>query len=199
MADVASVKDDPRWIRFNEEGVACSCGQTHKGLFPINLLVPIGWPLSTDYAPDIDVVMEGNFLSQNFCVWDGKWFSVRVRLPLQMAGAAPWSFTYTAWAALNRSDFEGYVMAVRTNTLKDGAQAPARLVNRIGGYPDTVNLMGTAFQTADGAPPVLLIHGDQPDNKPDHPFIAEQRDGIGFDRALELFAEYGHDMRPSFS
>lgn len=196
MTEVAS---DPRWIRFNAEEIPCSCGQSHKGLFPINMLTPLGWPHATDYASDDNVPLEGNFLSPNFCVWDGKWFSIRVRVPLQMRGASPWSFTYTAWAALNRPDFEGYVMAVRSKSLKDGARAQARLVNRIGGYPDTFSLMGTAFQTEDGAPPVLLVHGEQPDNRPDHPLITEQRDGIDFDRALDLFAAYGHDMRPSFA
>lgn len=75
----------------------------------------------------------------------------------------------------------------------------ARLVNRLSGYPDTGNLMGSAFQQEDGAPPILLIHGPQPDNDPKHPLIEEQRQGIGVDRMLELFAAYGHDMRANLS
>jgi hypothetical protein len=193
------VSEDPRWIRFNAEEVPCSCGNSHKGLFPINMMVPAGWPHAHEYAPDENVVMEGDFLSQNFCVREGKWFAARARLPLQMRGAPPWSFTYTVWIGLNRGDFEGYVMAVRSGSMKDGARASARLVNRLAGYPDTANLMGTVFQTEDGNPPVLLVHGEQPDNRFDHPILAEQRSGIDFDRALELFAAYGHDMRPSFS
>jgi hypothetical protein len=35
-----SVLDDPRWAKFNEEGFACSCGQRHVGLFPIQMQTP---------------------------------------------------------------------------------------------------------------------------------------------------------------
>jgi hypothetical protein len=56
--------------------------------------------------------------------------------------------------------------------------------------------MGTAFQHEDGGPPLLLIHGPQTDNDVNHPLISEQRNGMGLDRALALFAAYGHDMQP---
>jgi hypothetical protein len=60
--------------------------------------------------------------------------------------------------------------------------------------------MGLAFQQEDGWPPLLLLAGTQPyTNRPDHPLLLEQRQGIGLDRALELFAAYGHNMRPAAS
>lgn len=198
-AETASVLDDPRWKAFNTQGFACSCGERHVGLFPIHMQVPMGWPGAKDYRPDKELRMDGNFLSDNYCVWDGKYFAIRTRLPLQMRGAAPAAFMYTAWASFNRPDFEAYVEAHRNKTLNSTARAQARLVNRLNGFPDTGNLMGSAIQQGDGGPPILLVHGQQPDNRADHPLIQEQRQGIGFDRMLELFAAYGHDMRASVS
>lgn len=193
--DSASVLNDPRWRTFNEQGFDCSCGQRHAGLFAINFHHPIGWPGPTDYEPDAALRLEGDFLSENFCVWEGKYFALRMRLPLQIRDATPAAFMYTVWASLNPQDFAGYLEARKHNRLSKLARAQARLVNRISGYPDTVSLMGTAFQQEDGGPPLLLVHGPQPDNAPDHPLLAEQRNGIGVDRMLALFAEYGHDMR----
>jgi len=190
-----SVLDDPRWRAFNKKGVACSCGEHHVGLFPIHIHHPIGWPGPKDYEPDDALRFDGNFLSANYCVWEGKYFSMRMRLPIQIRGAEPAAFVFTVWASLNRPDFEGYLDALQNRRLNNKAKAPARLVNRLNGFPDTFKLMGTTFQQEDGGPPLLLIHGPQPDNNPDHPLIPEQRQGIGIDRMLELFAAYQHDMR----
>jgi hypothetical protein len=100
-------------------------------------------------------------------------------------------------ASLNRPDFEGYLHARKNRTLNKDAKAPARLVNQIGGYRDTVNLMGVAFQQDDGGQPLLLVLGQQEDNSASHPLVQEQRNGVGVDRMLELFAAYGHNMRPA--
>jgi hypothetical protein len=196
---MASVLDDPRWTAFNSEGFACSCGERHVGLFPIHMLHPLGWPGPKTYESDDALRLDGDFLSDNYCVWEGKYFSMRMRLPISIHGAQPAAFIYTVWASLNRADFEGYLDAVRNKRLKDTARARALLVNRLSGFPDTFRLMGTAFQQVDGGPPVLLIHGPQPENNPDNPLIQEQRQGIGVDRMLELFAAYQHDMRANIS
>ena len=190
-----SAIDDPRWHAFNEAGFTCSCGSRHVGLFPIHIQTPLGWPGPKTYESDEAVRLDGDFLSQNLCVWEGKYFSMRMRVPLQIRGAPPAAFMYTAWASLNRADFEGYIEAARSGKLNSNARAQARLVNRLSGFDDTFKLMGTAFQQEDGGPPLLLIHGPQPDNNPQHSIIREQREGIGIDRMFELFKAYGHDMR----
>lgn len=191
--------NDPRWGRFNTQGMQCSCGERHVGLFPIHVQTPMDWPGSRDYEPDDAIRMDGTFLSANLCVRDGKYFAMRARIPLQIRGAAPASFIYTAWASFNRPDFEGYLDSLRNNRLNKEARAPARLINRLSGFPDTSHLMGSAFQQEDGGVPLLLLHGPQPNNRADHPLIEQQRQGIGIDRMFELFAAYGHDMRPSKS
>lgn len=197
MADDPSVLNDPRWRAFTEKGFDCSCGERHVGLFPIHMHHPLNWPGSNDYEPEEALRMDGNFLSPNVCVWDGKYFALRTRLPLQIAGAQPHAFMYTVWASFDRPDFEAHLAALKNNTLNNMTRTMARLVNRIGGFPDTSMLMGSAFQQEDRGPPILLIHGPQPNNSSSHPLIHEQRHGIGVDRMLELFSHYGHDMRPA--
>jgi hypothetical protein len=190
-----NVQDDARWQTFVAQGLKCSCGETHKGLFPINMLVPGGWQGGKEYEPDDNVRIDGTFISENYCVFEGKAFALRMRLPIRMRGAAPAAFTYTVWGAVSREQFQSYIAAKKAGALRDGIQAPATLTNRIAGYEDTFNLTGVAFQQNDGYPPLLLITGPQPYNKADHKLIADQKDGIGFDQALEMFAAYGHEMR----
>lgn len=191
----ANVTSDPRWRAFQEKGFACSCGQTHVGLFPIYIHHPISWPGSKDYEPDEALRMDGDFLSQNYCVLQGKFFCARVRVPVRLWGVN-WAFTYAAWAAFDRPDFESYVHARKTGTLRTGPTTAGRLVNRLSGYPDTSMLMGTVFQEATDLP-ALILHGPQPDNSTGQLLMQEQKDGIGLDRALELFSLYKHDMRPA--
>ncbi len=189
-----SAGDDPRWTAFNTKGFACSCGERHVGLFPINLHVPIGWTGATEYEPEEAFRMDRDFMSSTLCVWQGKNFAVRTRLFLTMQGADPAAFLFTVWAKLDRPEFESYIAALRNNRLRAGEPMPARLMNRLGGFPDTFNLMGTAFQQTDGGLPVLLIHGIQAGHLSEPDLIRQQHEGIGVDRMLELFAAYGHDM-----
>ncbi len=186
---------DPRWHTFTTQGFACSCGERHVGLFPINLHHPVGWQGKDDYEPDDAMRLDGDFLSSNFCVVQGKFFAMRARLPIRIIGAAPFAFMYTVWANLDRAEFEQFFSDYRNNKLNPATRVRARLVNRIGGYPDTYNLVGTAFQDMDGGPPVLIVHGMQAGMNNQHPLLVEQREGIGIDKMLELFAAYDHDMR----
>jgi hypothetical protein len=196
----ANVSEDPRWQAFNGSGFTCSCGDRHVGLFPINMLAPIGWDGRQDYEPDEEIQLDRTFISSNYCVWDGQQFAMRMRLPLQIRGAAPAAFMYTVWAAVDRASLEAYLAAKQMGTLNNETRFGARLINRIAGHHDTSNLIGVAFQQEDGWPPIMLLAGPQPyTNRPDHPILAEQRQGIGFDRMLELFAAYGHDMRAAAS
>ncbi len=198
MADApVSVANDPRWHKFNSEGFACSCGEHHVGLFPINMLVPKSYPGEPTYEPNEALRWDGNFLSADFCVMEGKYYAMRMRLPLAIHGAEPAAFMYTVWASLNRPEFELYVDPKRRAELRPNARAQARLVNNLSGFENSSGLLGSAFHQEDHGLPVLLVHGAQPDNDPNHRLILEQRSGIGFDRMLELFAAYEHDMRPA--
>ncbi len=193
--NTGSVLADPRWNTFTRQGFTCSCGDRHTGLFPIHLHHPVGWPGKDEYESDNTLRLDGDFLSANFCVVQGKFFAMRVRLPFLMRGAEPAAFMFTAWASLDRADFEAFIDAYKTGKLDPDTRVRARLVNRVGGFPDSFNLMGSAFQQPDGGPALLLIHGLQAGVNNNHQLMVEQRDGIGVDRMLELFAAYGHDMR----
>ena len=195
LATGKSVLDDPRWRTFNEAGFACSCGQRHVGLFPIHIAAPAGWSGPKEYQDDAALTLDGNFLSNSYCVSEGKYFAARMFLPLQMHGAAPAAFSFTVWASMERADFEALATARKNGTANNRVQARARLVNRLSGFANTMNLMGASFQQEDRPISLLLIAGPQLPELQNHELIQQQKDGIDVNRMLELFAAYGHDMR----
>ena len=190
-----SIASDRRWQSLSAGELPCSCGERHVGLFPIQMLTPAGWTGSRDYLPDEAMTMNGDFLSANFSVREGKYFAARMRLPVPLLGLPTQALMYTVWTALDRPDFEAYFEAVRTGSQKQDARAPARLINRIGGYPDTFGLMGGGFQQTDGGGPYLLLDLRQPDGRDNHPLALEQRQGASLDRILDLYAAQHHEMR----
>jgi hypothetical protein len=196
-AGPSSVLDDPRWKAFNAGSFACSCGERHVGLFPIHMHTPVGWPGSKDYANDDDVRLDGDFLSDNLCVWEGKYFAVRMRLPIQMQGAAPAAFMYTVVGEPQPSGLRGLSRCAPQQAAEQSGQGAGSAGEPHQRLPETVNLMGVAFQQEDGGQPLMLVLGQKDDRSESHPLVQEQRNGIGVDRMLELFAAYGHDMRPA--
>lgn len=198
MPDVDDASNDPRWVQFNEPGVDCSCGEHHVGLISLSMLKPAGWPGSSDAESNDELHVDGNFLSTDYCVWDGQYFAIRMSLPLRIQGIESPALLLSVWGSVDRTNFDAYITAVRNNMLNDKAHMPARLVNRIGGFPDTFGLLGAAIQQPNEPPLLLVLNGA--DGQPsDHPLIHEQRNGIPFDRLFAIYAENGHDMRSSFT
>jgi hypothetical protein len=201
MSDVAptppDASNDPRWVKFNGPGLKCSCGETHVGLISLSMLRPAGFPATVAQEPDAALRMDGNFLSTNYCVWEGKFFAIRMSMPMLIQGVPPPALLLSVWASVDEPSFKAYIAAVDGKTLNDKAQAQARLINRIGGFPDTFGILGVAFQQPNEAPLFLALNG--PDGKPGtNPIINEQRHGITLDRLFEIYAANNHDMRTSF-
>ncbi|MEP7210335.1 MAG: DUF2199 domain-containing protein [Alphaproteobacteria bacterium] len=188
---------DPRWVKFNGPGLDCSCGEHHVGLIALSMLRPAGFPEAI--APDSNSQLHtvGNFISQDYCVWEGKYFAIRMSLPMAIQGIPAPALLLSVWGSVDESTFKAYIAAMNAGTLNPQAQAQARLVNRIAGFSDTFGLLGAAFQQPNEPPLLLMLTGA--DGKPsDHKLIFEQRNGITLDRLFDIYAENNHDMRSSF-
>jgi hypothetical protein len=186
---------DPRWERWHGAGLACSCGERHVGLFALKFLTPPGWTGASTPQPPGSLRMDGDFLSDDLCVMQGRYFAMRMSLPLPIRGAPPPAVLLSVWAAVERASFDHLRTARPTGMPSESdPQDPARLLTRIGGYPDTSGLMGRAFAQPDG-PPLLVLEKAQPGSFGIHPLITEHREGATLDRVFEVFAAQGHDMR----
>jgi hypothetical protein len=190
-----AVETDPRWRRLHGDGVPCSCGERHLGLFALSFLRPPGWQGSPTPEPAGALRMDGDFLSEDLCVIQGRYFAMRMSLPLPVRGAPPPAAMLSVWAAVERPSFDHLRSARPTGMPSESdPQDPARLLTRIGGYPDTSGLMGRAFAQPDG-PPLLVLERAQPNGFGVHPLITEHREGITLDRLFEVYAAQNHAMR----
>ena len=186
--------DDPRWRRLWARSYRCSsCDEDHQGLLDLACDNPEQWPESPLKAPNSALDLTGNFLSSDFCVLHDEHFFVRVVLELPIIGSDGRTFGFGVWATLGRENFVRYV-----NTFDSGEQAELGpwlgwFSNRLMGYPDTLNLKCRLHMQNNRQRPRVEL---QPT---DHPLAVEQHSGVTFDRLLDLYAIYGHDIRRSLS
>jgi hypothetical protein len=187
---------DPRWRRIWERPWRCgSCQGEHKGIFDLACDNPEQWPGNAQIAPNSALDLTSDFLSEDFCVLRGEHFFVRAVLELRIVGGEGKCFGFGVWATLSRQNFVRYV-----NTFDSGEQAGLGpwfgwFSNRLAGYPDTLNLKCQ-----------LHFQNDRQRQRPkveleptEHPLAVEQQRGMTFDRLLEIYALYGHDIRRSLS
>ena len=145
-------------------------------------------------APNSALDLDGDFLSEDFCVLRGEHFFVRAVLELPIIGGDAKRFGFGVWSTLSRPNFERYV-----DTFDSGGEHAELgpwlgwFSNRLAGYPDTLNLKCRLHFQADRQRPKIELEPTE------HPLAVEQRDGMTFDRLLEIYAINGHDIRRSLS
>jgi hypothetical protein len=184
--------NDPRWRRLWDRPWTCSiCQTTHQGLVDLACSKPDLWPGVEDKAPNSALDLNGNFLSEDFCVLEGQHFFVRAVLQLPILGGGGQQFGFGVWSTLSRDNFMRYV-ATFDNGEQDGL-GPwfGWFSNRLRGYPDTQNLKCQLYPMSGRQRPRVLLEPTA------HPLAVEQQHGITFDRLLDLLAIHGHDMRPA--
>lgn len=193
MGAFVDLTQDPRWRRLHEAAYTCrSCGLEHRGLPDIGVDRPI-------YCPDDLAARENDqvgedertFLTTDFCVLDDEFFFIRVVLELPILGAPGELFGLGLWSSVSRKSFGEYAEVFAGESQAQAGPWVGWLSNQLGGYPETTRLVCRAEPRDGGLRPVLLL-------KPtEHPLVLEQRDGVSFDRILEIFAANGHDIRDS--
>jgi hypothetical protein len=185
--------EDPRWRRLKDEGRVCgSCGVSHKGLFDLASFRPEHWAGEERYEPNGALRLDGDFLSEDFCVIGGESFFVRGVLELPIIGSGGETFGYGVWSTLSRENFGRYV---------DGFDAGHRgdedwfgwFSNRLKGWPDTLHLKCRVRARPGRQRPRFLLEPT------DHPLALAQGAGVNFDRLLDIYAATGHDIRPLLS
>lgn len=184
------LEDDQRWRRLHDASWTCPCcGQAHNGVFDLAYDKPDFWQGSDEKNSNDAALTSTNFLSEDFCALDGQHFFVRCVLQLPILGSEGVHFGFGVWSTLSADNFKRYV-----DTFDAGEQSSLGpwfgwLSNRLNGYPDTLNLKCQLHLQDGRQRPYIELEPT------DHPLARDQRDGIAFDRVLEIYAANDHDMR----
>lgn len=184
------LRDDPRWMRLNDVRTPCPCcGRRFAGLPALGSLAPAAWSGPRTFEPNA-AVLEGRrpLLTEDFClVEDGQF--IRCVLALPLIGGEGATFEFGAWSSLSQPNFDLYV-----DTMDGRAQGSLGpwfgwFGNDLAGFPSARGLK-CQVHPQDAQRPLIELEPT------DHPLAVAQQEGITFDRALEIVASCGLDLRP---
>lgn len=147
---------------------------------------PDPWTHDETLEPNSAVRLDGDFLSEDFCVMDGKYFFVRAVLEIPIQGQAD-RFGFGCWSTLSRANFEKYLDGFDDANFADWGPWTGWLCNQL--------------ETYIGTEPEAVFVDPQPGRQrpklrvanPDHPLATDQEKGISIDRLVEILRFYGHE------
>ena len=161
-----------------------SCDVEHGWPFDLAVSAPNVWPYEVEYEHNGALRMDGDFLSEDFCVLEGKHFMVRAVLPIPVIGLKD-QFGFGCWSSLSRENFDKYVDGFDTGEYSDMGPWSGWLMNNLAGFnsdPLAIHVQPRRERLR----PELWVADE------DHPLGAAQRQGITAERMLEVFAYCGH-------
>jgi len=162
------------------------CEQDHGWPFDLAARAPDHWPHPTLYSPNNALSLDGDFLSEDFCVLGGEHFFVRSVLSIPVRGLDD-AFGFGCWSTLSRKNFESYIAQF------DGAQ-PCQaemwhgwLCNGLADLMGTEPVAVWVQLQPDRQRPKLWIQNDH------HPMAIAQDEGITPQQMVAIMRHYGHD------
>lgn len=163
-----------------------NCDAEHGWPFDLAVSAPNVWPHEFDYEPNGALRMEGDFLSEDFCVLGGEYFMVRAVLPIPVIGLKD-QFGYGCWSSLSRENFEKYLDAFDTGEYEVMGPWTGWLMNRLAEIAEEPDPIAVNVQPRQGRMrPELWVMDEE------HPLGAAQQQGVTAEKILEVFARYGH-------
>jgi hypothetical protein len=181
-----AVEPDPTVQLLQSEWRCTCCGEWHHGLMDIAAHSPDPWLDERTYEPNSALRLDGNFLSEDFCVLDGEHFFVRSVLEIPVRGLeAPWGFG--CWTTLSRTNFDKYIAGFDDGEYEDSGPWFGWLSNRLKIYfEDAQPIKVDVFPQRNRQRPRLMVQDAE------HPLGAAQRKGISAEATLQLLSAYGH-------
>lgn len=161
------------------------CGKGHEGGIALAAFAPDPWRGAELYEENAALRFDGDFLSEDFCVLDGKYFMVRACVEIPVHGLEA-TFSFGVWSTLSRANFDKYLTGFDDGAYPDMGPWGGWLCNQLETYIGTDPLGVWVVPQANRQRPQLYVQDD------DHPLAIAQDQGISPERALELYAFYGH-------
>ena len=161
------------------------CDEVHHGVMDLAAFAPDPWPHGEEKEPNGALRFDGDFLSEDFCVLDGKYFMVRAVLEIPVHGLAE-KFSFGCWSTLSRENFERYLDGFDHGDFPDWGPWSGWLCNQLETYLGTDPQSVWVYPQPDRQRPTLLVMDA------DHRLAIDQHDGITIERLAEILRYYGH-------
>jgi hypothetical protein len=162
-----------------------TCEQVHTGMFDLACRAPDPWSGDETYEPNSAIKLDGDFLSEDFCILGGEHFLVRCVLEIPVHGIAQ-KFSFGVWGSLSREHFEQYLEAFDSGDC--GGMGPwwCWLCNTLKPHALERPLGCWMYPQLGRQRPVLKV------DQADHPLAVAQVEGISPGELLDIYRLYGH-------
>ena len=182
-----AAKDAEKQLRqmIDSDWKCVSCEETHSGIFDLAAFAPDYWRDEEVYAPNSEIQLEGNFLSEDFCVIDGEHFFVRCVLVLPIKNLDH-DFGFGMWASLSKSNFQKYIDGFDAGDFELETFWSSWFSNQIKGLDNVIQQKcWVAPQTGKQRPLVYFMEAD-------HAGYIAQQDGLEPQQLIDIFTANGH-------
>lgn len=156
-------------------------------MFDIATFAPDFWGGQPESGHNSALRLDGDFLSEDFCVLDGEHFFVRCVFEIPVHGLAE-KFGFGIWSTLSRANFDIYVGAFDDGTYANMGPWTGWFSNRLELFEDTLNQGCWVHPRLGHQRPLVTLANEE------HELARAQQGGITPERLLELYAAYGHAM-----
>lgn len=173
--------------RLSEGRWQCaSCDEWHEWPFDLAAFAPDPWQGPEEYEHNGALRLDGDFLSEDFCVLGGDHFLIRAVLTIPVIGLDE-HFGFGCWSTLSRANFEKYLEGFDSIRPVQEELWSGWLCNQLADFVG-VDPIALWVQLRPGRQrPLLWVQDD------DHPLAIAQTDGISVEHLLSIFARYGHE------
>ncbi|GHA94849.1 hypothetical protein GCM10009069_17310 [Algimonas arctica] len=165
--------------------ICSKCDDKHTGLFHLAVFGPAAWPGEADYEPNANLCLDGNFLSEDFCVINGENFIVRCVLLLPIHGLEQ-PLGFGVWSTLSRENFEAHVSEFDPGHTSKGVEWTGWFMNQLPVFGETYATPCWVYPQKNRQRPQVFMQDENSD------LGRLQRDGITAQRALDIYRHYGH-------
>lgn len=163
-----------------------SCDAEHGWPFDLGANHPDPWPHGDALEPNDALRLNGDFLSEDFCVLGGEYHMIRCVLPIPVVGLEE-GFGFGCWCTLSRANFDKYVERFNDREIPDEPMWTGWLMNQLADLIEGTAPIGMRVQPRpDRQRPLLWVSDDN------HPLAIAQDAGISPERMLEILRFYGH-------
>jgi hypothetical protein len=169
------------------EWLCSSCDQPHTGMIDLAPNAPDPWDGSPEHEPNSALRLDGDFLSDDFCVMDGKYFMVRCVIEIPVHGLEQ-KFGFGCWGSLSRANFEIHADHFDDGDYQGSGPWSSWLCNRFYTYIGTDPVSCRMYPQLDRQRPVLKLQDDG------HPLAVDQCIGVSPEKVLEYYRHYGHGL-----